>query len=251
MNFPGITKNIVRLAVLVMAAFLLAAFLPPSADPTAVAFAPVAAVLFAAMSVLVLAQVTARRKRLFDAMRLELNKLRRLYHISKNLSTAAPDRYRGWFTQLHGFLYGYLTFFSGNDFDSYDGSNAAFRKLSYHVYTIPEIETRKQQALFDDLLRTTASIAEARQHIKELWDERITANLWLILLLLGGGFSLTAALAMGDSSASRLVVGSSFAAAFLIVDFLLELDMLEDDRKGMAKRYADNVAKLELGRREQ
>ncbi len=250
MNVP-VNQNVLgRLIVLTMGGLAFAMVMPAYGDPYAAAFLPAIAAFLAAALLVLIAQAVIRRHQLFEAVRMELNKLRRLYHISKNLSVAAPQRYRGWFTELHGFLYEYLTLFSGKDFDSYDSSNAHFRKLSYHVYTIPEVDSKKEEALFNDLLGTAATVASARQQIKELWDNRLSAYVWTVLMLMVAGFVATTVFAMGESVGGRFAAGATIAVVLLAVDLLWEIDTLSAERTQMAQRYVNNLSKLELGRRE-
>ncbi len=236
--------------MIVLVSFALALVVPAHADASSMTLSLVFAIIFGVILLLLLSQAARRRKQLFDAVRMELNKLRRLYHISKNLSVAAPERYRGWFTDVHGYLQTYLMYFSGKDFNTYDGSNAAFRKLSYHIYTIPVVETKKEEALFEDLLRTAATIAESRQQIKELWDNRMSVYSWMVIFLLMFGYLFTSLLVMDDTLLARLAGGAVATAGLLSLDLLWQLDTLSSERKGMAKRYVDNLGKLELGHRE-
>ncbi len=250
MNIPVNTSTIARVLAIVIGSFALATAVPAVGDSSSATRNLSIVIIFGIVAITLLTQAASRRKRLFDAIGMELNKLRRLYHISKNLSVASPERYRSWFTELHGFLQAYLMMFAGKDFSIYDSSNAAFRKLSYHVYTIPLVETKKEEALFEDLLRTAATIAESRQHIKELWDSRMSGYLWTIIFLLAGGYIFTTLLAMDDSFIARMSGGATIAAGLLVVDFIWALDSLATDGKPTAKRYADNLARLELGHRQ-
>jgi hypothetical protein len=229
--------------------FALATVAPAPADPYAAGTAVVLAVFSGVMFALLIAQASDRRQRLMEAVRMELNKLRRVYHLAKNLS-AGSQRYRGWFTDVHGYLYGYLTKFAGKSFEAYDDFNADFRKLSYHVYTLPEVETGKEKALFDDLLRTTATVAEARQQIKETWDARLSAYSWVVVMLMGAGLIAAVVLAMADTIGSRVATGAAVVAVVLAIDLLWEVDTMASEKKDLAKRYADNIGRLELGRRE-
>ncbi len=251
MNIPVTRRTLARLILLTVGglgfALLIPVFVPVDPD------APIAHLAVAVFTVVIIAALFAeasrRRQKLFEAVRVELNKLRRIYHVSKNIAETSP-KFRPWFTELHGRLYEYLTMFSGKDFGAYDGFNAGFRKLSYHIYTIPDVDTKKEEALFQDLLRTTATVAEARQQIKELWDNRLSAYGWTAVLLIATGYAVTAVLAMSDTLVSRVAGGISIVVALIALDMLWEVDTMASERRAMAKRYVDNVARLELGRKE-
>lgn len=249
MNIPVTQGTLVRLIVLTVGSLAFAVSVPATGDPFAgSALLPSAVIVAATLSVLI-REASARRTKLFESVRIELNKIRRLYHVSKNLS-AVSQRFRSWFTDMHGHVYGYLSSFAGKDFEAYDGFNAAFRKLSYHIYTIPELESKKEEALFQDLLRTAATVAESRQQIKELWDKRLSAYGWSIVLLMGTGLVMTAVLAMGETIASRLSTGGLIASVLLALDLLWEVDTFAGEKKWLAMRYVENVGRLELGRKE-
>ncbi len=249
MKIPVTSGTLFRLIGLTVGSIAFALVVPVTGDPYAGGLQLATAVFVAMTFALLVAQASDRRQKLFESVRLELNKIRRIYHLSKNLSAANP-KYRTWFTDMHGFVYAYLMSFAGKDFDSYDGLNAEFRKLSYHIYTVPDLETKKEEALFQDLLRTAATVAEARQQIKELWDNRLSAYGWTVVLLMTLGYVVTTMLAMGETSASRLAAGMMIAVALLAIDLLWETDTLAGEKRAMAKRYVDNVGRLELGRRE-
>jgi len=42
-------------------------------------------------------------------------------------------------TQLHGFVYEYLGSFEQKSLADYEQGNVTFRKMAYHIYTLPEI----------------------------------------------------------------------------------------------------------------
>lgn len=247
MKIPVTRITLLRLTCIVVGSTAFAVTVPVSGDPY-VSGANLAIGVFAALILGVLvSEAAARRQKLFESVRTELNKIRRIYHLSKNLASANPE-YRSWFTEMHGYVYMYLMSFQGKDFDAYDGFNAAFRKLSYHIYTLPELKTKKDEALFNDLLRTASTVAEARQQIKELWDSRLSGYGWTVILLLTLGFVMTTVFAMGETFSSRLAGGMAIAAAFLAVDLLWETDTLAGEKRSMAKRYVENIGRLELAR---
>ena len=238
-----------RVTLLVLASYLAVFMLPASNDRASWQLVTATAVLFGLIIMTLIRQAMERRQQLLGAVRIELNKLRRVYHIAKNLSVVAPQRFRGWFTDVHGFLYEYLNTFAGKNFADYDSANAAFRKLSYHIYTIPELETKKEEALFDDLLHTTGVVAEARQHIKELSENRLPLYGWLVTSIMLGGFIASVLVTLGANQYDRFVSGTLLVCATFSVDILCRIDSLRAERKMLSKRYVDNVARLELSRK--
>src|SRR6188472_2809818 len=123
----------------------------------------------------------SRRDDLAEEIAIELNKLRRVYHLGKNL---AGERHRPWFTELHGHLYAYLTAFDKKNFSQYQETNGAFRKFSYHLYQIPSLDTEKERVLYRELLEAAGQVAGARQRIQELWHGGMSKGLWNLVLLM-------------------------------------------------------------------
>ncbi len=249
MNVPVTKFTLVRLIALVLGSFVLAYAVPAMAVPVGPEAGIGTAIVVALIVAFLIQQADVRRRELQTAVYMELNKLRRIYHLSRNLSSISP-RFRSWFTDLHGFLMAYLSAFGDKDLSRYKETNLAFRQLSYHIYTIPELETAKERALFGDLLKTTSVVAESRQKIKELLVSRLSPYSWVVVLLLAAGFAVTTLAAMTEASSSRLVAGIAVGSVLLAIDLLWEVDTMSSEMKPWAQRYVRNIAKLEYRREE-
>lgn len=188
----------------------------------------------------------SRRDDLAEEVAIELNKLRRVYHLGKNLG---GERHRQWFTELHGHLYGYLTAFDKKDFSQYAQTNGAFRKFSYHLYQIPSLETEKERVLYRELLEAAGLVAGARQRIQELWNGGMSPRLWNVVLLMAAFSAAAVRMAMGPSD--QLVAGLAVAALGCGLVYLREADDLRSlGGADLSKRYVENIARLELRRDE-
>lgn len=186
----------------------------------------------------------SRRDDLAEEIAIELNKLRRVYHLGKNLGS---ERHRQWFTELHGHLYAYLTAFDKKDFSQYDQTNGAFRKFSYHLYQIPSLETEKERVLYRELLEAAGQVAGARQRIQELWNGGMSSALWNVALSMVALSAVAVRMAMGpsDQNVAVLVIATLGCAAV----FLRGADDLRSlGGGGLSKRYVENIARLELSR---
>ncbi len=249
MNIPVTKLTILRLALISIASFSLISLLPPMLPMGNPRLDMVPAGLAAVVLGFLIFHAADRRRHLLQTVNMELNKLRRVYHLSKNLSDVDSQRYRGWFTELHGHLYGYMSGFGERDFSRYEESNKDFRALSYHIYKVPELRSNKEESLYDELLRTIAVVAESRQSIKEAKDSRLSAYVWLIVLLLIGNVIVTAWLSTDITDISMTVTGIIFASFLFAVDLLWEVDTLASERRDIAQRYVDNIGRIELRRR--
>ncbi len=189
-------------------------------------------------------RAVSRRDDLTEEIAIELNKLRRVYHLGKNLGS---EQHRQWFTELHGHLYAYLTAFDKKDFSQYQETNGAFRKFSYHLYQIPSLDTEKERVLYRELLEAAGQVAGARQRIQELWNGGMSPALWNVVLSMAAMSAVAVRMAMGpsDKNVAVLVIATLGCA----VVYLRGSDDLKSiGGSDLAKRYVENIARLELSR---
>jgi len=249
MNIPIRLKTLLRLLLIAAGSYSLTSIIPAAVGPGAPRLDTVTGVLAAALLAVLIYHAAERRRALLQTVNLELNKLRRIYHLSKNLADIDSQRYRGWFTGMHGKLYDYMSAFADKDFHHYEDTNHAFRELSYHIYKVPELRSNKEESLYDELLRTTAKVAESRQQIKEANGSRLSSYAWVVVLLVVSGLAATAALSITDTVVSRAASGTVIACALFAVDLLWEVDTLGSEQKEISMRYIDNIGRIELRRR--
>ncbi len=135
--------KILRTLFAVLVAYLLVYSFEPMALSSASGVITIpAVVIFTAVFAVLAFIAIERRQRLKEAVAIELNKLRRIYHLGKNLGNAV--HLRGWFTDLHGFIYDYLSGFEKLELNDYDKANPLFRRIAYHVYTVPDLREVKE-----------------------------------------------------------------------------------------------------------
>lgn len=249
MNIPIRIKTLLRLVLIAAAAFSFASLLPASLVAGEQRLDIVPGIFAGIILGFLIYHAAERRRALLQTVNLELNKLRRIYHLSRNLSDIDNQRYRSWFTGMHGKLYDYMTAFADKDFRQYEDSNPAFRELSYHIYKVPELRSNKEESLYDELLRTIAKVAESRQQIKEANESRLSSYVWVIVLLMVLGLVATSSLSIMDTVVSRAAVGTVIACAMFAVDLLWEVDTLGSEQKEISMRYVDNIGRIELRRR--
>jgi len=240
--------TVLRSLAAALAAFVLA-YLTPAGAPLSVLsrLDLPAVVIFVALFGMLAFTAVDRRQRLKEAIALELNKIRRVYHLGKNLG-AAPHL-RGWFTDLHGYIYDYLGTFEKFDLRDYDKGNALFRKIAYHLYTVPELKEVKEQVLYDELLDASAIVSDARQRVMALHRSRFTHHHWFELLL--AILLFVAAVLAGTTTApySRLISALTLGSGFLLALTFFTHDIwTEEGDKLLAKEYVKNIARLELRR---
>lgn len=249
MNIPIRIKTLLRLVLIAAGAYSFTSIIPASLGTGDQRLDLVPGMFAAVLLGILIYHAAERRRALLQTINLELNKLRRIYHLSRNLADIDNQRYRGWFTGMHGKLYDYMTAFADKEFHRYEESNHAFRELSYHIYKVPELRSNKEESLYDELLRTIAKVAESRQQIKEANESRLSSYVWVVVLLMVLGLVATSSLSIVDTVVSRAAAGTVIACALFAVDLLWEVDTLGSEQKEISMRYVENIGRIELRRR--
>ena len=232
-----------RLLTLFVASCVLAFLAPVQAGSAPLA----AAVILAAVCTLglVVRRAWRRRDDLRSSVAVELNKIRRIYHLGRNLGT--ETHHRQWFTELHGSVYAYLSEFDKKPFSRFRETDAGFRKLSYHLYQVSGLETEKERALYRELLGAAGAAAEARQRTWELWNGGLPSGAWTALTVLALASGAAALGAMGPSD--RWTAAFAITAVGTCFFLAREADDLRHSAgEELAKSYAENVARLEMRR---
>lgn len=234
-----------RVLIILIASFVLAFLAPVQAGSASLAAAAV--VLAAILMAVVIQRALRRHDELNKWVAIELNKLRRVYHLSRNLGN--ETRHRQWFTDMHGFVYAYLTAFDKKKFSQYQETNGQFRKLSYHLYQIPSLDTEKERVLYRDLLETAGLVAGARQRIQELWNGGLPSSAWSGLMVVTIAAALGVLTAMGPSDRfTAAMVLTALGSGFMLAR--QSDDMRQMAGEDLSKRYVENIARLELKREE-
>ena len=240
--------KIISTLIAILLAYLLAFAVQPSplAGTVGALLLPTATI-FAVVFGLLSWVAIDRRERIKQEAATELNKIRRIYHLGKNLG-AAPHL-RNWFTDLHGFIYDYLGCFGKLDFSDYEKGNALFRRIAYHVYTLPELNEVKEEVLYGELLEATADVSNARQKISTLLRNRYAQGHWFELAVLVLVFTVSIVLGTGDSVLSRILTANLLVAGFvLVLTFLFHDFWTKSADRRLADDYMKNIARLELRR---
>jgi hypothetical protein len=249
MRHAGFVPHLLRLAVIVVGSLGVAYVVPaPVGAVSPVMVIPVSLVVIGA-ALAFLMQAERRRRDLRETVAWELNKLRRIYHIAKNLSEA-NQAFRPWFTELHGYLYQYLTYFGGKTMDAYEASNEDFRRVSYHIYTVPDFSNEREAALYQDLLDTTGEVARARQRIKMIRENGLPPSSWAVMLVAGGVFAAVVWTSLVNTAEFRLAAGLTFAGVLMLLELLRDADLMRAEEAELAQKYVDNISRLELRRHE-
>jgi len=204
-----------------------------------------AVIIFAVIFGMLAYAAIDRRQRLKEAISLELNKVRRMYHLGRNLGNA--PYLRGWFTDLHGFVYEYLGAFEHRSLAEYDQMNPLFRKIAYHVYTVPELKDVKDEVLYNELLEASSVVSDARQKVLALHRSRFSHRHWFELCLAIVLF--VSAVLAATTDTTRFLSGAVISSGLLLTLLFFSHDIWTGEGdKSLAREYPRNIARLELKR---
>lgn len=186
-----------------------------------------------------------RRRELDEYIDVELNKIRRIYHIALHLTKQQP-RFAPWLKELKEDLDAYLSMFREVSFYVYERGNDLFRNVTYKIYELPSLNIPYNVDLYRDLLRTAGKTTEARQRIRSKKNQYIGYFQWTVILIVTFTFAWILTSATPEDSNARIITGIIIFNIFLVLDLLYEYDRFNDKKlKFLANMYANNLTNVE------
>jgi len=201
-------------------------------------------VIYAITVAFLLSISIGRRRSLQEMVLLELNKVRRINHLAKNIVVKQPEL-QPWYDEVHGCLEKYLEFFRDHDLGHYEESNRLFRRVTYLVYSLPKSQAGSGGDLYGELLGTVGSATEAREYVGNLIAPSVGGfQLGAVLLI-----SLSLGIMSSAASPFNLVSRSGAALAnfctFLVLEILYDYEFMAGKKKReMADQYVLNLQHL-------
>lgn len=243
----------VRVAVLALLAWSVAE-LVPYAGPGALDYiAPRAAnlgILFSITVGFLMYKTLTRRTDMDGYIAVELNKIRRIFHLAMHLAKAEP-KLAPWFGQIRGAVQRYLESFREHRFLRYEAGNPLFRSVTYAVYGLPATRLPYNMDLYNALLAATSQATEARENIRSKKADYIGRFPWIVVGTVALSFSaiiITSTPAIGHL---RLVDAVVTFCSLLVLQLIWEeeRDNSMEDRV-MAERYLADLAAMEKAQSE-
>jgi hypothetical protein len=242
-------KTYARMLVLFALSLAIVFLIPSLTDAAVQAYVQTnisnAGLLYAILIGFLLYITLLRKQGMEEAISLELNKARRLYHLALHLKKTEP-RLESWFRELKKGLEAYHAHFRKIDFRAYATGDALFRKVTYTIYRLPALELPYNQELYASLLDAAASATEARETINDKMEEYLGRFAWIVMLVVTAVFCLVIALATPDTMIAKSV------SAALVFSLLLALQlMFEYDRSNIIRNryfsslYVQNMTRAE------
>ena len=186
-----------------------------------------------------------RRSDLDNYIALELNKVRRMYHLARHIAKASPEA-QTWFTAITGSIREYLGLFRTITFRQYELGSPLFRSITYAIYSLPSVAPSYNKELYQSLLEATGQATEAREYIRFKKDDRVSLFSWIVVVIVSLVFSAIIILATPQDPALRLVGGLVTFCLFLVLQLIFEHDRANERRdKVWASRYVRDLASLD------
>lgn len=202
------------------------------------------AVLYAVTVAFLMSISIGRRRSLQSMVLLELNKVRRMDHLAKNIVLQQPEL-QDWYVELHACLEQYLEFFRKHDIGEYEKGNALFRKVTYLVYSLPQRKTGFQDDLYAELLSTAGSATEAREYVGNLIAPSIGAFQLGVVLIISLALSIMTAATSPFDFFARLGVTLASFCTFLVLGMFYDYEFIGAKMKRtMADLYIENQQHL-------
>ena len=202
-------------------------------------------ILYAIIVGFLMSLTLRRKKSLNEFVSQELNKIRRIYHLSKHLTKAQP-KLKEWFEDVKEALSNYNDLFCSHNFRSYDLGNPLFRKVTYTIYGLPSLKVSYNSELYKSLLDTAAAATESREFIRSKRVQTIGAFQWFVLIVVTITLaSILVASTPGDMM-SRLVTTAVVFNLFLVLLLIYEYDTPNEKMNRIyAGFYAHNLKDID------
>lgn len=180
-------------------------------------------ILYAIIVGFVMSIVMTRRQALEDNVHLELNKIRRIYHLVLHMKKADPAL-APWYEDVRIALRAYLVHFKDTSFHAYAKGDKLFRRVTYTLYGLPVRAKAYNSDLYGAVIDAAASATEAREAVRAVLGQAIGRFQWFALLLVTLSFCLSFAALTPASTVERILSTTFIFTLFFVLDMLYEYD---------------------------
>jgi hypothetical protein len=185
-----------------------------------------------------------RKQLIEEKIGIELNKIRRLYHLALHIRTLNPELAK-WYDAFITAIRDYLNLFCKNDFSKYEDGDPLFRRITYAVYQIPAVTKEYNSELYQFLIDTAGEATEARQFIKQKKDDYIGHFQWGVIIVITVTFAGIMTAATARDLVSRSVTTLVIFNLFLALDLLNEYDRINAKKsRYLADLYVQNLPEI-------
>ncbi len=186
-----------------------------------------------------------RRSDIDNSISLELNKIRRIYHLARHIAKAEPAA-DTWYAAVRGGIREYLGMFRSLTLHEYDLGNPLFRSVTYAVYSLPSQVTGYDPQLYESLLEATGQATEAREFIRAKKDDQISWFSWIVVVFISLVFAVLVLASTPETMVLRAVSASVILCLFLVLQLIYEHDRANSLRdRTWARQYLENLTSLD------
>jgi hypothetical protein len=176
---------------------------------------------------------------------LELNKVRRIYHLAKHIAKAQPKA-SAWLAAVRGGVHEYLGLFRTFTFRQYELGDPLFRHITYAVYSLPSVTKTYNSELYDSLLEASGQATEAREFIHAKKDDTVSLFSWFVVAFIALAFGGVIVSATPADAVVRGIGALAIFCMFLVLQLIYEHDRANHQRdRAWADRYVTDLESLE------
>ena len=202
-------------------------------------------ILYAVIVGFLMSITLTRRQSLDEYIALELNKIRRIYHLGLHIAKENP-KLAQWFNELSAALFLYLKQFEVDGLSNYEKGGSYFRKVTYCIYGLPLQSKSYNSDLYGALLDAASSVTEAREQISSVKNNRIGHFQWTVSIIIALTFCWIIALSTPSDAYARVVTTIVIFNVLLMLLLLYEYDQMNEKKKAyFANLYANNLNSVE------
>jgi hypothetical protein len=220
-------------------------FLGPKAQDFIAPRAVNVGILFSMTVAFLMHKSLTRRSDIDNYISLELNKVRRMYHLARHIAKA-DAKAETWYRAVTGAIHEYLGLFRTITFRQYEMGSPLFRSITYAVYALPTQTTRYNTQLYDSLLEAAGQATEAREFIRAKKDDTVSLFSWIVVIVVSLVFGIIILTATPQEPLLRLVGALTIFCLFLVLQLIFEHDRANERRdQAWAHRYVTDLESLD------
>ncbi|MBU0646263.1 hypothetical protein KJ611_02150 [Patescibacteria group bacterium] len=226
-----ISKNqIFRIVGILVFSIYISIYFPPVVfgDKATLTNPSIVMIVFVFLAGFLISQAIQRNRQLDYAISVEISRLRRIVHLTRNITAPAA-----WKNSIKKDTVDYLNKVAISGFRNYHEAHATFRRVTKMLYQYTP-KTGRDQIIFKELLEVSRDAAYHSQRVGQLVQTYGSSYVWWVL---GVVLVINIILLLGSREpgfTSQLFIAGAIAGLLLVLDMLYEQDMLT---KGRSRWY--------------
>ncbi|MBI4457454.1 hypothetical protein HY633_00635 [Candidatus Uhrbacteria bacterium] len=229
-------KDILRFAPIVTAAFAATYALPVFDTTSSTSSLLHVFLIFSFLLGFFINRALERRLTLRTAVNVELTRLRRLHHLTEQMSDAV------WKETVQSGLRHYQTTVA-KDLSGHSKLLTVFREFTHVIYDFRPAD-RREEILFQEMLSTSKEIALERPRIDQSLNGKQSFYSWLVLYTIAGFEIVLLLLNRGQQGLTDFSIGATITGVLITIDLLHQTDRVSrTELAEIEERYRKNIPK--------